>query len=238
MPTPRHPLSKLLNLSFKDSSLLAQAFTHSSYANLHHLSDNERLEFLGDAILSSIAAEWLYKENPTLPEGGLTKLRAQAVQGNSLAAAAKRLGLEPHLRHSLNKPNAQATSNLLEQAFEALIGAMFLEMGYEKTKTKVVEWLFNERDAAPSGMSAVLTHFNPKGKLQELLQPKVSVEEIEYRLKETTGPDHDRKFTVELYVAGKLISTGVAGSKKTAEEKAAGKGFKKLKNEIARISDS
>ena len=189
-----------------------QAFTHSSYANLHKTQSNERLEFLGDAILSAIIAEALYKKFPTLSEGDLTKLRAQHVRGQSLAAAARKLGLQKYLRHSLKAPSEQTVDNLLEQAFEALIGATLLENGYEKTKDAVLSWL---------KISDQKEEENPKGKLQELLQPKITVEQIEYRNVSQNGPDHKKEFTVELYIAGKRISTGNGKSKKAAEEDAA-----------------
>lgn len=212
------PLTELLHLSFADTALLEQALTHASYAHAHKTPDNERLEFLGDAILSAIVAEALYAAHPAAPEGELTRMRAQCVQGKSLAAAARALGLEAHLRHKVNEPTAKALDNLLEQAFEALVGACFLELGYEKTKEIVLGWLTLEKTA----------QFNAKGALQELLQPKVAVEEIEYRLAGTTGPDHNRVFTVELWVKGKRIAEGTGNSKKAAEEDAAQGGLRKM----------
>lgn len=243
------PLSKDIfsflqkRLLFKNKALLWQALTHSSYAHLHNISDNERLEFLGDAILSAIVAETLCTKFPTLPEGELTKLRAQCVQGKSLAAAARKLDLQPNLRHTLKNPSVKTLDNLLEQAFEAIVGACFIELGYEKTKKKVLSWLplltGDLADTSPSLRPAKITAFpvpfNPKGMLQELLQPKVPVEGIEYRLCGVTGPDHDRKFTVELYIKGKLIASGVAGSKKAAQEMAATEGLKELQKPTAKI---
>jgi ribonuclease-3 len=213
-------LEKFLGLSFKQKSLLEQALTHSSYAHLHHLPDNERLEFLGDAVLSAIAAEVLYKEYPELPEGKLTAIRSQCVQGSSLAEAARQMGLQDHLRHAIASPSPKSLDNLLEQAFESLVGALFLELGYEKTKKKVLSWL---QIRPQEGIA-----FNSKGLLQERLQPRIPVEAIEYRLKSAVGPDHARIFTVELYIQGKLAATSSAASKKKAEELAAQKALKAL----------
>jgi len=207
--------------SLPNKVLLQQAFTHSSYAHAHRLPDNERLEFLGDAILSAVVAETLYAAYPDLPEGELTRLRAQAVQGRSLAVAARELGLSSHLRHLVSAPSAKAEDNLLEQAFEALVGALFLEKGYDNTKAQVLQWL-------PIGSDAIPSAFNPKGALQELLQPKIPTAAIIYKLLKTEGPDHERRFTVALMVEGKKIATASAPSKKAAEELAAKRALKIL----------
>lgn len=214
-------LAKALKLSFTDQRLLEQALTHSSFAHLHKTVSNERLEFLGDAILGAIIADALYEKFPTLPEGDLTRLRAQCVQGRNLAAAALNLKLDKFLQHNLKTPSVSAVEHLLEQAFEALVAACYLKLGYAKTKKKVLEWL-----PLPD---ASATSFNPKGLLQEFLQPKIRVEDIEYRVVKESGPKHARSFTVELFIQGKSVSTGTSHSKKSAEEAAAAAALKKLK---------
>ncbi len=204
------------DLGVRDKKLLEQALTHSSYAHIHHTCDNERLEFLGDAILSAIVAEALYRKHPAWTEGQLTELRAQIVRGKSLAEAARTLGLEAHLRHTLgDSSNPQAMQNLLEQAFEALVGAMFLEKGYEKTKSFIL------KNMPLQPQSAASLAFNPKGALQEFLQPQVATNAIEYRLLSSSGPGHAQIFTIALLVQGKEIAQGIGLSKKAAEERAA-----------------
>lgn len=218
-------LAKALKLPLKNKGLLEQALTHSSYAHLHKQPSNERLEFLGDAILGAIIAQALYEKFPTLPEGELTRLRAQCVQGRNLAAAALKLKLDKYLRHTLKTPSVSAVEHLLEQAFESVVGAMFIELGYEKTSKKILSWL-------PLPDAAAENTFNPKGLLQEMLQPKIRVEDIEYRVVNESGPNHARSFTVELFIKGKSASTGTAHSKKAAEEAAAQAALKKLKADI------
>lgn len=217
-------LAKALKLTLKNTELLSQALTHSSTANLQKVPSNERLEFLGDAILGAIIAEALVEKFPTLPEGDLTRLRAQCVQGKNLAAAALKLKLDKYLRHNLKNPSASAIEHLLEQAFEALVAALFLEVGYDKTKKKVLTWL-------PLAASAAQP-FNPKGLLQEFLQPKIRTEAIEYRLVKESGPNHARLFTVELFVQGKAVCSGSGTTKKSAEEAAAQAALKELKAKV------
>ncbi len=218
-------LAKSLKIPFKNKELLAQALTHSSYGNLHKLPHNERLEFLGDAILGAIIAEALYEKFPQLPEGELTRLRAQCVQGKNLAAAARKLSLEKFLQHNLKNPPSSALEHLLEQAFEALVAAHYLELGYDKTAKKVLSWM-----TLPDTSEA--TEFNPKGLLQEMLQPKIRVEDIAYRVIEESGPKHARTFTVQLSIKGQPISTGTGSTKKSAEEAAAQAGLKQIKADM------
>lgn len=215
-------VAKKLGLMLRDHELITQALTHSSFGNLHKLPSNERLEFMGDAILSAIVAERIYDEFTSLDEGKMTQLRAQTVQGSALAAAARNLGLDKFLQHSIKDPSAAALEHLYEQAFEALIAAVFLQFGYEKTVRYVKNWLpINKIEDSN-------INFNPKGRLQELLQPKIGVEDIDYKLVKEQGPNHERTFTVELWIKGKKTSIGVAKSKKAAEEAAALKAIKKL----------
>ena len=220
MKKANQTLAARLKLSVKDPALLEQALTHSSYAHVHQVESNERLEFLGDAILSAIVADELYKKFPQLNEGELTRRRAQCVQGARLAAAAQKLGLPEYFRVHMTSLSQKTLDNLSEQAFEALVGALWLQLGWEKTRAKVLAWLPME---GPGN-----TGFNPKGLLQERLQPQISVEKIEYKLVSQQGPNHDRSFTVELWVSGKKLAQGTGKSKKEAEESAAQAALKKL----------
>jgi ribonuclease III len=206
------------------AALLQQALTHSSYAKVHSCPHNERLEFLGDAILGAIIADALYANTPTATEGALTRRRAEIIQGASLANIARRLGVEPHLRHTLDKPTPKAIERLLEQAFESIVGATFLHLGYPATRSAVLSWLQPELSASTTA------DFNPKGALQEFLQPRISVDQIEYRDSGHTGPDHNRQYTVALYIKGKLTATATAASKKAAQEQAATAALTKLRS--------
>lgn len=207
-------------VQFKDPTLLEQAFTHSSYVNEHRylqLEDNERLEFLGDAVLELVVSEYLYDLYRQLPEGKLTKMRAAIVCEESLAKFAKECQFDQHVRLGKGEENSKGRQrpSLLCDLFEAFLGALYLDQGLVGAETFVRKVIYPK---IKSG--AFLHEMDHKTALQEILQRNGDIE-IEYRLVLEEGPAHDRCFTVEVSVAGKVIGSGTGKSKKVAEQRAA-----------------
>jgi ribonuclease-3 len=224
----------IVGFTFHDKSLLTRALTHRSYLNenpdLPYL-DNERLEFLGDAILDFVAAEYLYQHFPEMSEGDLTSLRAALVKGESLARFAVDQGLPPYLLMSRGEDAAGGRTRvpLLAGAFEALIGALYLDQGFDAARELVLRFV------APA---AELVHHqrldrDPKSMLQELSQGNLQVTP-QYRLVETRGPDHAKEFTIEVVLKDKVYGRGVGRNKQTAEQEAARVALEKLREEISR----
>lgn len=212
-------LENNLKYQFKNISLLEHALTHSSYANekKHSLGSNERLEFLGDSVLSIIVAEHLYKNYPDLPEGELTKIRASLVCEDALFEFAMELELGKFLM--LGKGEQQNGGNkrhsTLSDAFEAVLAAIYLDGGIEPAKKHVLR--FVEKKLTDLSKAPFKDY---KTMLQEVIQ-KNPEEKLEYVLIDATGPDHAKTFTVELRLNSNVIGKGVAGNKKTAEQHAA-----------------
>lgn len=212
-------LENNLKYQFKNISLLEHALTHSSYANekKHTLGSNERLEFLGDSVLSIIVAEHLYKNYPDLPEGELTKIRASLVCEDALFEFAMELELGKFLM--LGKGEQQNGGNkrhsTLSDAFEAVLAAIYLDGGIEPAKKHVLR--FVEKKLTDLSKAPFKDY---KTMLQEVIQ-KNPEEKLEYVLIDATGPDHAKTFTVELRLNSNVIGKGVAGNKKTAEQHAA-----------------
>jgi ribonuclease-3 len=216
--------------AFKNPSLLETALTHSSYANeaagtargecLGRPSHNERLEFLGDAVLGFCAAEFLYVNNPQMQEGELTKLRAGYVCEQSLAAAAKRLGLGDELRLGRGEraDGGETRDSILADAFEAVLAAMYLDGGIEPCREMVKTALLSRPPAGPVR--------DAKSRLQEALQGQ-GKPGPEYRAVSESGPDHSKTFVVEVWIGGKAAARGTGRSKKAAEMDAAGKALGK-----------
>jgi ribonuclease-3 len=218
-----------LGISFNSQALLKQAFVHRSYLNENPdfaLPSNERLEFLGDAILDFIVTELLYKEFPELSEGELTSLRASLVCHETLAKMASLLKLGNYLLlgHGEEASGGRKRQSNLANVMEALIGALYLDQGLEKTSKFVLKQLepFWERikrgEAKP----------NYKALLQEFIQREKQLAPV-YRLVETIGPDHDKQFTVEVLVESELLGIGEGKSKKSAETEAAKSAWEKLR---------
>ena len=211
-------LQSKLQYHFNDPSLLELALTHSSFANekgAHH--DNERLEFLGDSVLGFITAEYLYTSMPGTPEGELTKLRSAAVCEKSLAVFARELDLGSYLRLGKGETHSGGADrpSILSDAFESVIAAIYLDGGMEAAKTFVLRYI----SKAQRNVDAV-TDF--KTKLQEIVQQNPD-EHLSYVLAAEAGPDHDKTFTVEVYLNSNCIATGEGHSKKKAEQAAAQK---------------
>lgn len=212
-------LEKYLNYEFKNKGLLKQALSHSSYANENKGSkgSNERLEFLGDSVLSLIVAEHIFENYRNLPEGELTKIRASLVCENALHEFA----LEIHLGEFLllGKGEAQNGGNqrpsILADAFEAVLAAMYLDGGIEPARKHILRFI----DKKLSCMASVAFK-DYKTVLQEVIQ-KNPEEKLEYVLVGEEGPDHNKKFTIEVHLNSNIIGTGVGNSKKRAEQDAA-----------------
>lgn len=223
-------LQEKIGYRFRDPDLLLRAVTHSSYANEtgaknHHLLCNERLEFLGDAVLSVLTGEYLYHRFPNGTEGDLTRIRAAAVCEGALASYAEKIGLREYLRLGRSVLNSGGANNpaLLADAFEALLAAIYLDAG-ENGLTRVREFLLPfiqwTVDTLPPGGGT-----DPKTALLRFLQMD-GPQRLEYRVVSETGPDHDKHFEVELYLDSNRIGRGSGSSKRSAEQHAAADALK------------
>jgi len=209
-----------LGVEFKDPELLLTAFTHRSYVNEHRKTareHNERLEFLGDAVLELVVTEYLYN-NFTDPEGTLTNWRSSLVRTESIGAAAIRFEFEPLLRLSRGEKRGtvRARAQILANCYEAVIGALYLDQGYDAAKHFIEKSLlvtFEEILKSGSWM-------DPKSHLQEIVQSQEG-HTPQYKVLEEDGPDHDKNFTVGVFVDGKLQGTGQGPSKQIAQVLAA-----------------
>jgi ribonuclease-3 len=206
--------------AFRDEGLLQLALTHPSLAHdeTDPVSHNQRLEFLGDAVLQLVLTRELYDRFPALDEGPLTQARAQMVNRRTLAAQGRRLGLGEQLRLSRGEAatGGREKSSVLADAFEALVGAVYLDGGLEATR----EFLQRQFREAFGELEVIPSLENPKGELQEWLQAK-SPEGPEYRMESASGPDHERVFECAVYHGGRELGRGHGRSKKEAESQAA-----------------
>ncbi len=212
-----------IGCSFKNKSLLEQAFTHRSYLNENRgagREHNERLEFLGDAVLELVVTEFLYAKYPEKPEGELTAYRAALVNTVSISEAATVLGMNQYLLLSRGeaKDTGRARNIILANAFEALIGALYLDQGYDAAKSFIAAQLFHKTDDVVSKR----LWQDSKSKLQELAQEKAKATPT-YELVGQSGPDHDRTFVVAAYIGESKVATGEGRSKQEAEQDAAQK---------------
>lgn len=212
--------------NFAKIELLITALTHRSYLNEHKKSaseHNERLEFLGDAVLELVVTEYLYI-NYIEPEGILTNWRSSLVRTESIGAAASRLGVEPLLRLSRGEKRGteRARGQILANAFEAIVGALYLERGYEACKVFITENILSTFD----DILKTGSWMDPKSRLQEIVQSQVGATPS-YRVLSEEGPDHEKEFTVGVYVDDKLIGKGNGPSKQTAQVAAATSALKK-----------
>jgi len=220
---------KSLGISFHQESLLEQAFVHLSYLNENPdfaQPSNERLEFLGDAILNFIVTEKLYEEFPKLPEGELTELRASLVCRDTLAdlASSLKLGDWLLLGRGEEANGGRAKTSNLANAMEALIGALYLDQGLAKARRFILRQLKTELEKIKVGKTTP----NYKALVQELIQGQKKPTPV-YRLVEATGPDHNKQFTAEILVEGEALGSGTGRSKKVAESQAAKAAWKKLR---------
>jgi ribonuclease-3 len=220
---------KSLGISFRRESLLEQAFVHLSYLNENPgfaRPSNERLEFLGDAILNFIVAEKLYKEFPKLPEGELTEIRASLVCRDTLAELAFSLKLGDWLLLGRGEEanGGRAKASNLANSMEALIGALYLDQGLAKARKFILRQLKSELEKIRGGKTIP----NYKALVQELVQGQRKPTPV-YRLVEATGPDHNKQFTAEILVEGEVLGRGTGRSKKAAESQAARAAWEKMR---------
>lgn len=209
-----------LGIEFGDINLLVLAFTHRSYVNEHKKTapaHNERLEFLGDAVLELVVTEYLYA-NFQEPEGVLTNWRSALVRTESISAAAARHGFEPMLRLSRGEKRGtdRARAQILANTFEAVIGAIYLDKGYEAAKKFITESILSTFE----NILATGSWMDPKSHLQEVAQSREGFTPV-YKVLEEEGPDHDKTFTVGVFINNQLRGTGVGPSKQLGQQKAA-----------------
>jgi len=219
-------LETAIGYRFGNISLLQNALTHSSYANEHwhnSLKSNERLEFLGDSILGMVVAEYLYKSFPDRPEGELTRMRADMVCEKTLAAVASRIGLGQHLLlgNGEEQGGGRSRDSILADAVESVIAASFLDGGMAAARQFIEKFILVEVPVKK------LHNADYKTALQELVQQKKN-QTLSYALVGESGPDHDKRFEVEVSLNGRIIGTGSGSSKKRAEQMAAKKALETL----------
>jgi len=221
LTTDLNKLQILLRTQFTDTAVLLSAITHRSYLNEHREATwehNERLEFLGDAVLELVVTDYLFHKYPEKPEGELTAVRAALVNTVSLAAASEELGVNDYLLMSKGeaKDVGRARQYILANAFEACIGAIYLDQGYEAAKTFIADRLFSKTDE----IVRKRLWQDAKSRFQELSQEYASVTPT-YETVAQNGPDHDRVFTVGVYLKQELVAEGQGRSKQEAEQQAA-----------------
>jgi ribonuclease III len=223
-------LQERLGYQFRDSKLLELALTHPSIAHEQEIpvATNQRLEFLGDAVLGLVLTRELYEKFPDLDEGPLTKARAELVNQRTLCEQARALGLGEHLIMSRGElgSGGRTRASALADAFEAVIGAIFMDGGYVPACEFVLRCFNNSFD----GFRILPNLSNPKGELQEFLQSR-SPEPPRYAITSSTGPDHDRRFECSVSHDGRELGSGNGKSKREAESAAAHAALQRLKSE-------
>lgn len=219
-------LEEIIGYKFKNRHYLEQAMTHSSYANekkLGKLGCNERLEFLGDAVLELISSDFLYGEFPKVPEGELTKKRASLVCEPSLAYCAREFGLPQFLMLGKGEDmtGGRNRDSIVSDATEALLGAIYLDGGFANAKEFVLRFILNDIEHKQ-------LFYDSKTILQEIVQEDGSGP-VEYPLIREEGPDHNKSFTVKAVVNGTVCGQGTGHTKKAAEQAAAYEALRKLR---------
>ena len=217
---------EVIGYQFQTPGLLSQALTHSSYAYEKHMkkgSDNERLEFLGDAVLEIVSSEFLYLNYPKLPEGDLTKMRASLVCEPTLAFCTRQLNLGDYLLLGKGEDmtGGRKRKSILSDALEAVIGAIYLDGGFASAKEFILKFILTDIEHKQ-------LFYDSKTILQEVVQASYK-EELCYRLVGEEGPDHDKHFMVEAWIGEMLIGKGEGHTKKAAEQEAAYQALLKLK---------
>lgn len=224
-------LQEKIDIYFKNIDILNIAFLHPSYINESNdcREDNQRLEFLGDAVLELIISDYLYKNYPHLDEGQMTKVRAQVVCEQSLFEISSKLSLGKFLLLGKGEEITlgRHKPSILADTFEALIGALYLEKGFERTYKFILENFENPIKTAVDGQDA----FDYKTRLQEILQ-RTSPEPIKYKIVDEKGPDHDKIFYATVYWRKRLLGRGLGKTKKQAEQQAAKDALKDLNSRL------
>lgn len=224
-------LQRDFGIAFEDKTLLETAFTHTSYANEHRLlniSHNERLEFLGDAVLQLLISKYLFKKYPKKPEGDLSKMRSAIVREESLAGFSRQCGFDDYIRlgKGEEKSGGRDRDTILGDLFEAFLGALLLDKGVDSVEKFLNQVMIPKVEEG--NFERVKDY---KTTLQELLQTKGDVS-IDYKVTSETGPAHAKTFEMTVFVNGEEISNGIGKSKKLAEQVAAQKAlevFQKMK---------
>lgn len=224
-------LESVLGVSFRDQALLKEALTHRSYLNENPkwpLPHNERLEFLGDAVLELVVTEYLYAQFPASPEGRLTAVRAALVNYQNLASVGKKINLEDFIFLSRGeaKDTGRAREVILANAMESLLGAIYLDQGYGAAKRSITALILPEVDK----IIAEEKYRDPKSFLQEKVQTRYKITPV-YKVLGENGPDHDKVFEVGVFVNDELMGKGEGPSKQEAETKAAEAALPKFSNE-------
>ena len=223
---PLEELMELLGHEFNNPRLLERALTHSSYANESGTAeDYEQLEFLGDAVLELVVSDMLVARFPEYKEGELSRVRASAVNRNSLASIAQHLELGQHLRLSFGeeKTGGREKSTILADVFESIIGAIYLDGGFGAAASFIERYI----DMLLEGDRRQFLFTDYKTRLQELAQARLQAVPS-YRTVSSTGPDHDKTFEIEVFLANRMYGRGVGKSKKEAEQRAAQQAFEEL----------
>lgn len=223
-------LEQKLGYKFNNINLLKNALTHSSYANevRNGFSSNERLEFLGDSVLSIVVSDYIYKHYPNMPEGELTKLRASLVCEKSLCAFSRELELGSYLMlgKGEDKGGGRERDSILADAFEAVLAAIYLDGGMEPARRHVMNFVLRELKHTDDGVFK-----DYKTALQEIIQRNPE-ESVTYILIDESGPDHDKSFTVEVRLNSNVIGKGTGKNKKRAEQMAAKEALMLMGEEI------
>lgn len=221
-------LEKKIGYAFQKKEFLINALTHSSYANEHHISytgNNERLEFLGDAVLEVTSSEFLFHRYPELPEGELTKKRASMVCEPTLALCAREIPLGEYLLLGKGEEatGGRRRDSVVSDAMEALIGAIYLDGGFANAKEFVQKFILNDIENKQ-------LFYDSKTTLQEIVQGRYE-EDVRYVLLREEGPDHNKSFYMQALLGEKVLGEGCGHTKKAAEQQAAYCAIKKLKND-------
>ena len=220
-------LEKKIEITFNNRELLKQSVVHRSYLNEHpefKLQHNERLEFLGDAVLEIIVTEYLFNNYPDTPEGDLTNWRASLVNSKMLAQIAREIGLEEYLYLSKGEAkdrDSKARQYILANAVEALIGSIYLDQGVRPARVFVTSYIISKLEHIISNE----LYLDPKSKFQEKAQEVMKITP-HYKVLSESGPDHAKIFIVGLYLNDDLVAEGEGASKQEAQVEAAGKGLK------------
>ena len=225
MNTDYEKLESNIGYCFKDKDLLINALTHTSYANEHKhkgMKDNERLEFLGDAVLELVSSEYLYKNMKDMPEGKMTKLRASLVCEPTLAMDAREIDLEDfiYLGKGEDETGGRKRDSIVSDAFEALIGAIFLDGGIEEAKYFILKFALNDIEKKK-------LFYDSKTVLQERVN-SVKNGNLVYEIIKEWGPDHNKTYEAAAKLSGKIIGKGQGHTKKAAEQQAAFDALKTL----------
>lgn len=229
MTKPLNELEQTINITFKNRELFENVFVHRSYLNEHrkfHLPSNEKLEFLGDSVLSLITSIYLYRHFPDLEEGEYTDIKASIVRTESLAEVASKIYLGDYIYLSKGEEMGKGRENIniLADTFEALIASIFIEHGFDKAYDFVLNYLFKDK------LDYIVNnklYLSPKSHLQEIIQAEHKILPT-YKVLTETGPEHNKIFTVSVSLNDKELGQGVGNSKKQAEEKAAQNALEKL----------